>query len=128
MARKPTLTAEELKSLGADKLAELVLTGAERDAGFARLVKAALAGQSGPEAIARMVDRRLAGLQKACSVVDWDRARAFRDDLQATVDTIASDLAAAAPALALERLLRFIATHEAVFERVDDSSGAVQTV
>ncbi|MBW4986101.1 hypothetical protein KZZ07_26640, partial [Mameliella sp. CS4] len=35
---------------------------------------------------------------------------------------------AAAPGLAVDRLLRFIATHEQVFERVDESSGRVQDV
>ena len=128
MARKPTLTAEDLKGLGPDKLVDLVLAGAARDGGFSRLVKAALAGRSVAEAIARLVDRRLSGLQKARSFVDWDRAQVFRDDLQATVDMIAGELASSAPVLALDRLLRFIATHEVVFERVDDSSGAVQAV
>ena len=32
------------------------------------------------------------------------------------------------PAMAMDRLLRFVATHEAVFERTDDSSGHVQDI
>ena len=128
MARKPALTIDTLKELGLGKLAQLVLSEAEQNTNFARLVSAAFAGQAGPEAIAKLIERRLSGLAKARSFIDWNKARAFRDDLQSTVDTISTELLAAAPMLAFDRLLRFIATHESVFERVDDSSGAVQSV
>lgn len=128
MARKPALSTDKLKDLGADKLAQLVLAEAERNAGFRRQVKAALAGKSGPQAIAKLIDRRLSGLDRAKSFIDWDRVRAFRDDLRSLTDTITSELGPAAPDLAIDRLLRFIATHERVFERVDDSSGRIQDV
>ena len=128
MARKPALTVDSLKALGLEKLAQLVLAEAEQNTSFARLVAAAFAGQDGPEAIAKLIDRRLAGLAKARAFVDWNKASAFRDDLLSTVDMISTELLAAAPMLAFDRLLWFIATHEAVFERVDDSSGAVQSV
>ncbi|WP_371931843.1 DUF6880 family protein [Mameliella sp. MMSF_3510] len=127
-ARKPALTTDKLKNLGAEKLAKLVLDEAERNAGFRRQVKAALAGKSGPQAIAKLVDRRLSGLARAKSFIEWDKARAFAEDLRNLTDTLASELGAAAPALAVDRLLRFIATHEQVFERVDDSSGRVQDI
>ena len=128
MARKPALSIDKLKDLGAEKLAQLVLAEAERNAGFRRQVKAALAGKSGPQAIAKLIDRRLSGLDRAKSFIDWDRVRAFRDDLCSLTDTITSELGPVAPDLAIDRLLRFIATHERVFERVDDSSGRVQDV
>ncbi len=128
MARRPALSIDKLKDLGADKLAQLVLGEAECNAGFRRQVKAALAGKSGPQAIAKLIDRRLAGLDRAKSFIEWDRVRAFRNDLRSLTDTITSELGPADPALAIERLLRFIATHEGVFERVDDSSGSVQNV
>ena len=128
MARKPALSIDKLKDLGADKLAQLVLDEAERNANFRRQVKAALAGKSGPEAIAKLIDRRISGLQRAKSFIEWDRAQAFRDDIRSLIDTIMSELGPVAPALAVDRLLRFISTHELVFERVDDSSGIVQNV
>ena len=128
MARKPVLTIDTLKELGLDKLARLVLSEAEQNANFARLVAAAFAGQDGPEAIAKLIDRRLAGLAKARAFVDWSKASAFRDDLQSTVDIISTELLTTAPMLAFDRLLRFIATHETIFDRVDNSSGAVQSV
>ena len=126
MARKPALSTDKLKDLGIGKLAQLVLDEAERNVGFGRQVKAALAGKFGPEAIAKLIDRRLSGLVRAKSFIEWDKARAFADDLHSLTDTITTELGPAAPALAIDRLLRFIATHEQVFERVDDSSGRVQ--
>ncbi|MEO0760828.1 MAG: DUF6880 family protein, partial [Pseudomonadota bacterium] len=128
MATRTSITLENLKALGADKLARLVLDETEGNAAFKRQVTAALAGLAGPQAVAKIIDRRLTGLERAKSFVDWDKARSFRDDLQSVVDTIQSELAGAAPDLAADRLLRFIATHEAVFERVDDSNGSVQDV
>lgn len=115
-------------ALGAAKLAQLVLDESEVNAGFRRQVSAALAGQNGPQAIAKLIDRRLGALEKARGYIEWNKARTFRDDLAATVSTITRQLGDAAPALAIDRLLRFIATHEAVFERVDDSSGYVQDI
>ncbi|MEM9766190.1 MAG: DUF6880 family protein, partial [Pseudomonadota bacterium] len=128
MATRTSLTLENLKALGVDKLARLVLDETEGNAAFKRQVTAALAGLAGPQAVAKIIDRRLAGLERAKSFVDWDKARSFRDDLQSVVDTIQSELAGAAPDLAGNRLLRFIATHETVFERVDDSNGSLQDV
>ncbi len=128
MARKPALSTDKLKDLGIEKLAQLVLEEAERNAGFRRHVKTALAGKSGPEAMAKLIDRRLSGLTRAKSFIEWDRTRAFAEDLRSLTDTLASELGAAAPGLAIDRLLRFISTHEQVFDRVDDSSGRVQDV
>lgn len=118
MARNPALSTHKLKDLGADKLAQLVLDEAEHNAGFRRQFKAGLAGKSGPEAIAKLIVRRLSALERAKSVIEWDKARAFADELRSLTDTITSELGPAAPSLAIDRLLRFIATHELVFERV----------
>lgn len=128
MPRKPALSTDKLKDLGSDKLAQLVLEEAERNPGFRRQVKAAMAGAEGPGAIVKVIDRRLSGLERAKTFIEWDKARAFRDDLRSLAGTITSELAPAAPALAMDRLLRFIATHECVFARIDDSSGSIQDV
>lgn len=128
MARKPALSIETLVGLGAEKLAHLILDETERSASFRRQVSVALAGQKGPGAIVRIIDRRLGALEKARGFIEWEKARSFRADLAATVATISSELAEASPMMAIDRLLRFIASHERVFERVDDSSGHVQGV
>lgn len=128
MASKPTLSIDSLQALGAAKLASLVFDEAASNPAFKRRVVAAQAGQGGPVALAKVLDKRLAGLERARSFVDWDKARGFRDDLAALLAGILQDLAPLDPAMAMDRLIRFIATHEAVFERVDDSGGHVQAV
>ena len=108
MARKPTLSPDALEALGTAKLAGLVFEEAATNAAFKRRVAAALAGQSGPEAIAKLIDRRLAGLERARAFVDWEKARAFRDDLAALLASIRNELAPADPDLGADRLLRFL--------------------
>ena len=128
MAENTTNKLEKLIALGAEKLARLVLDAAERDTGFKRLVAAALAGAKGPKAVAGVIDRKIGALERATGFVEWDRAKTFAADLDMTVKTIVGELGPADPILAAERLLRFIATHEAVFERIDDSNGQIQGI
>ena len=82
MARAPTLTKEALLTLGAERLAELALDEAAQNAPFKKLVLAALAATRGPDAVAAIVDKRLAGLEKARSAVGWRRGKSFADDLR----------------------------------------------
>lgn len=128
MARKTSVTLDNLKQLGAERLAALVMEEAGRNPGFKRQVSAALASQAGPEAVAKIVDRRVSALERARSFIEWDKARAFSEDLRSLVSVIEAELVPTAPAIATDRLLRFIATHEQVFDRIDDSNGSVQDV
>lgn len=128
MARPPALSTDALAALGAGKLARLVMAQADRDDGARRQAEAALAGAAGPEAVAKLIDRRLAGLKRQRRFVEWSETRRLAADLEGIVDAIADELVPLAPAMALDRLLRLVATHERVFERIDDSSGHVQDV
>lgn len=128
MARKPALSLESLSGLGVEKLARIVLDETGRNAPFRKIVNAALAATKGPDAIAKLIDRRLGALERATGFIEWEKVRAFRDDLQATVLTITGELAPASAPMAVDRLLRFIATEEDVLDRVDDSSGRIENV
>ena len=128
MARRATLTHDALISLGPEKLARLILDEAGRNSAFKRLVTAALAATHGPEAVAAVVDGRLSALERARGPIAWEKRKAFVSDLEATLKTITDELGAADSAAAVERILRFLAGAESVFERVDDSSGSVQEV
>ncbi|MCW2318538.1 hypothetical protein M2322_004107 [Rhodoblastus acidophilus] len=128
MARKTSLSLEALVGLGSEKLAQIILDEATANAPFRKKVNAALAGAKGADAVAALIDRRLAALEKARAMVAWEKEKDFAADLAATVETIVKELAAADAALAVERLLRFIDTHATVFERIDDSSGRIQDV
>ena len=128
MARRATLTSETLASLGANKLAKLVLDEVGRNAPFKKIVTAALAGAKGPDAVAAIVDRRLAALERARGFIDWEKRKAFAADLRATVATVTDELGSADPSAAVDRLVRFLACAKGVFERVDDSSGQIEAI
>jgi hypothetical protein len=128
MTRKAALSLDGLVALGAEKLAELILEEVEDNLAFAKRIKAALAGAQGIDAIASLIDRRLAALERARAMVDREKERAFAADLDATVDAIAGELGPRSPFQAVQRLLRFLDTHAHVFERIDDSGGRIQAV
>lgn len=71
-------------------------------------------------AVAAIIDKRLAGLDRAKTFVDWDKAKAFAADITATLATITGELASADPDAAVDRLIRFLSTADRVFERIDD--------
>ena len=94
MARQPALNEEALVKLGSEKLAKLAIDEAKHNAAFRKLVAAALASTKGPAAVAALIDKRLAGLDRAKGFVDWEKAKAFAADLAATLSTIRDELAA----------------------------------
>jgi hypothetical protein len=128
MAAKKASDLETLTALGAEKLARLVLEASKRDAGFKRLVAAAMAGAKGPKAVATVIDRRIAALNRATGFVEWDRTKTFASDLEMTLKAIVDELGPTDPIAAVERALTFIATHQRVFERIDDSQGRIQNI
>jgi len=128
MPRKAALSLDGLSALGAEKLAALILKETEVNAAFAGRAKAALAGTQGADAIVRLVSQRLAALERARGMIDWEKARGFGANLNAVVDTIADELGQRDPTSAVTLLLRFIDTHVNVYNRVDDSDGYIQDV
>ncbi|MFD2235709.1 DUF6880 family protein [Phaeospirillum tilakii] len=128
MAGKTSLSPESLIALGPDVLARLILEEADGNPAFRKRVKAALAGTKGPAAVAALIDRRLAALERGRAMIAWEKERALAEDLAATLQTIRVDLAALDPAASVQRLLRFIDSHASLFNRIDDSSGRIQDV
>jgi hypothetical protein len=128
MVRPPPLNEEALVKLGSEKLARLMIGEAKRNTAFRKLVAAALAATKGPAAVAAIIDKRLAGLDRAKAFVDWEKAKAFTADIAATLATIIGELASADPDAAIDRLVRFLSTADRVFERIDDSNGRLQNV
>ena len=62
MARRTTLTSGAHLPLGTERLAKLVVHEVGRNSTFETIVSVALPGARGPDAIAGVVDRRLAAL------------------------------------------------------------------
>ncbi len=122
MRRTPPLSREALIGLGADRLAELALDEAETNAAFKKLLTAALAATAGPQAVAAIVDKRLAALEKATGAIGSGRVRAFVEDLSATLKIIVGDLAKADVDGAAARLVRLLATADRTFRRSQGGS------
>ena len=62
MARRATLTSAAHLPISAERLAKLVVHEVGPNSTFEKIVTVALPGARGPDAIAGVVDRRLAGL------------------------------------------------------------------
>ena len=128
MAPKASLTLEKLAALGLDRLAQLVLDAAESHAAVKKLVETAMAATKGPKAVAMLIDRRLAALERGKSQLASDKAKAFTIDLGLIQKAIVEELGPVDPSAAAQRLLRFIATHSSVYERTDDPQNRVEAV
>ncbi|KAB1075501.1 DUF6880 family protein [Methylobacterium planeticum] len=127
-ARRTTPSPETLAALGPERMIDLILGETARNPAFKKIVSAALAALQGPEAVAAIVDRRLAALEGARGYIDWQKRRAFTADLDATVSVVLDALRPLDAGAALDRLVRFLAGADAVLNRVDDSLGITQGV
>ena len=128
VARKPTLNEEFLGKLGVAKLAMLIVDEAGRNPTFRKLVTAMLAAAKGPEAVAAVIDKRLASLERTKGFVDWPKAKEFAADLANTVSIIVSEIGGVDADGAVDRLVRFLMTAKQVLNRIDDSSGRIQSI
>lgn len=127
-SKSTTPTPETLAALPSDTLVRLIMEEVGQNPAFKKRVSAALAGLQGPDAVAVLIDRRLAALEKARGFIDWQKTRTFAADLDAMLATIVSDLKPLDPGMALDRLLRFIGGAANTLERVDDNSGRIQSL
>src|SRR3954451_19336790 len=128
MAPRTTVTADTLVSLGAQRLAGILLDLAGEQPTIKRRLRLELAGQAGGEIIAAEISKRLTALRSARSFIDWQKRPDFLRDLNLTRTMIADRLAETRPDLALDLMWRFMALAEPTLNRVDDSSGSVGEV
>ncbi len=128
VARRPALNEDALAKLGTEKLARLIVDEAGRNPTFRKLVTATLAAAKGPEAVAVVIDKRLASLERTKGFVDWPKAKEFAADLANTVVIIVSEIGGVDADRALDRLVRFLMTAGQVLNRIDDSSGRIQSI
>lgn len=128
VARAPALNAETLTQLGAPRLAELLMGYAEVDPALARSLRLVVAGTGGAGHLAAEVEKRLRTIRRSKGFVEWDKVRPLGRELDALRETIAGPLAAASPWDAVAQMRLFLDLAESVFERADDSNGALGTV
>jgi hypothetical protein len=125
MAAKAALNAKNLEALGPERLAELLIEISTGNAAAKRRLRLELALAKGPGELAKEVRERLTVIARARSFVDWQGIRSLADDLDTQRRAIVETVAKAGPKEALELLWKFMAMARSVFERCDDSSGAV---
>jgi len=125
LASKKTLNAKNLESLGAKRLAELLIEISMGDAAAKRRLRMELAAAQSPADLAKEVRKRLTTIARSRSFVDWQGARPLANDLDTQRRAIVETLAKADPKEALDLLWRFMNLAKPTFERCDDSSGTV---
>jgi len=125
---KRSVTAANLKRLGATRLADLLVEACQDNAQLKRRLRYELAGEAGSDAIALDIGRRLTTLKKARSFIDWQKCRAFVKDIDRLRQMIVEKVGDQRPDLALDLLWRFMALAGPTVERVDDSNGNLSDV
>jgi hypothetical protein len=125
MAAKTTLNAKNLEALGAERLAALLIEVSTGDAAMKRRLRLELAGAASPTEAAREVRKRLASIARGRTFIDWQKRRAFVADIEAQRRAIVDQVAPGDPGEALELLWQFLSLAGPVYDRCDDSSGAI---
>ncbi|CCE03191.1 DUF6880 family protein [Bradyrhizobium sp. STM 3809] len=120
MASSTPLTAKALEQLGAQRLAELLLDVAERDAAIKRRLKLEVAT---PSKIATELRKRMAQIARATTFLDRNKLRPLADDLEALRASIAKQVAEHDPPAALELMWQFMDLANGVLGRCDDGDG-----
>ena len=128
MASKKTVNQQNLEALGAERLAGILLELGAADAAVKRRLRLELAGEAGPEAIAADIGRRIATLQGARSLLDWQQLKSLLKEIDLQRKTIAGRLAEARPDLALDLMWRLLALAGPVMDRAADGYGRIHAV
>lgn len=125
MASKTTLNAKNLETLGAARLAALVIEISTGSAVAKRRLRLELAGAQSPQDAGREVAKRLTSVARARSYVNWKTRKALVADLDSQLRAIRTQIAPADPAEALALAWRFMQVATPLLTRCDDSSGTV---
>lgn len=130
MARqtKARLDSKGLAGLGLEKLVEILLEESLSNKALKARLQTALAGASGPEEIARLIDKRLEALDKARTSINSTRARDLAVELSGLMRNIQSELALADSVAAFERLMRLMALRIGIERRLKSDSARLMKV
>ncbi len=127
-AKKPKLDKAGLTVLGIDRLIDIALDESALNVAFKKRLSAALAGISGGDAVAKLVDSRLDALEKARTRIKGQRERLFGKELESLLATIVKEFGPVDPGMALERLARFVFGYETIADRANDASGRIAKI
>lgn len=128
MATRITLSVESLESIGARRLAEILIAWSAGDAAAKRELRLEIAALDGPGAAAREIRKRLAVISRSRTFVRRSRASTLAYDLEMQREAIEERVFCRDPAGALTLLWRFMSLADRVLQRCDDSDGVVADV
>jgi len=125
MASKTTLNAKNLETLGAARLAELLIEISTGSALAKRRLRLELAGAQSPKEAGRAIAKRLTSIANAKSAITWKKRKAFIDDLQTQRRGIIEQVGSSDPEQALILMWRFMGLANPVIERCQSGDGEV---
>lgn len=128
MASTKTLNASNLETLGAARLAALLMEISNGNAAAKRRLRLELAGAQSPTELVKEIRKRLATIARSRSFVDWQNRKALVDDLEGQRRAIADHVAKSMPAEGLDLMWRFLDLAGPVLGRCDDSNGTISGV
>ena len=133
MAKRPatakkTLSAANLKALGDDRLAELLMEMAGEDAGWKRRLRMELAAEVGAADLALELDKRLNTLATSRAKVSWRKRPELISDLWTVRRIIVDRLAVMDARLGLDRLVAWFDLYPGLSARVKDPKGELSTM
>jgi hypothetical protein len=127
MPSETTLNAKNLAALGAERLAELLLDVTAGDAAAKRRLRLELASRGGGD-VASEIRKRLVSISRSRSFVDWRKVTELARDLETQREAIAAHVAPTRPGEAFDLLWRMLEMAPSVYERCDDTNGAIGSV
>lgn len=127
MPSETTLNAKNLAALGADRLAELLLDVTAGDAAARRRLRLELVSRGGGD-VAGEIRKRLVSIARSRSFVDWRKVKTLARDLEVQRETIAAHVTPTSPGEAFDLLWRLLEMAPSIYERCDDSDGAIASV
>lgn len=102
------LNRNGLAGLGLEKLIDILLEEAAANKALKARLQTALAGESGPQDMAQLIDKRLDTVEQAKTRISSARARDLATEFSGLVRNIVSELGGVDPAAGGERILRFV--------------------
>lgn len=133
MAKRPatakkTLSTANLKALGTDRLADLLMEMAGEDAGWKRRLRMELAAEVGAADLALEIDKRLTTLATSRAKVSWRKRPELISDLWTVRRIIVERLAIMDGRLGLDRLVAWFDLYPGLSARVKDPKGELATL
>jgi hypothetical protein len=120
------VTAENLVGLGAERLAEILVSVADTRVDLKRRLRMELAAQQGPGPLTAEIDKRLGAFETSRGQITWRAAPAFIRDLDALRDLIATRLGPLEASAAIDRFWRFMDAYAASARRYRERNGELQ--